>query len=66
MKPKPKKKTVTAWAWTWFGDRSMLSGVSTRPLAVLAKIDRRTDMDEGLRCGPIVKIELPLPKESKR
>jgi len=59
------KKTVTALAWAWFGGSGCLSGVSTRNRAKDARLDRQTGIDAGLLCGPIVKIELPLPKAGK-
>jgi len=64
MKTKPKK-TVTAWAFyiQWRDGYSVPHAELTKKQAMVARGCCNYD---GQVCGPIVKIALPLPKESKR
>lgn len=63
MKTKPKK-TVTAWVYSCGkGGKAFVCKSETR---LKAMNNRSWWRDSGFRCGPIVKIALPLPKEKKR
>lgn len=65
MKTKPKK-TVTAWAWGRSLNSGEYVGAKVCNLKCVAVSARLVDQRDGYACGPIVKITLPLPKESKR
>ena len=64
MKPQPK--TVRAWAFAWQGDNSAKAeSAPSRERARRYRAYLRRSIP-GSRFGPVVRIEVPAPKERKR
>ncbi len=62
MKPQPK--TVRAWAFAWRNERG--DGVSSNRRRCVARDLRKDFAQHGYAVGPVVRIEVPAPKERKR
>lgn len=62
MKPQPK--TVRAWAFAWrtAGNWRIVNA----PTRERARDAQRQTIEGGWLCGPVVRIEVPAPKERRK
>jgi hypothetical protein len=67
MKRKPKPKMVKAWGWSWFGTPEFhgINVMCNCTKAHAVKHSKYVAKTYRVSIGPVVRIEVPAPREVK-